>query len=308
MRQLSPYLNAPTETAFTDVQFAPNEPEASLRDYWFTIDKHFRLIAAFFVGAVFLTALFVFFMTPEYTAETTLMMEHSTPQVLNMKQVLGDVVTASYDDDYYKSQYALLQNETLAAQVIRELGLTNNPYFSDRKSLLFGSLSKANDSTLLGVKMTIVERYLKRLTITPLRGTNLVKVGFATPDPKLSAAIVNAHAQAYIRQGLDLHRAVNEEAQHFLEGKLGELKKRVEESEAALNAFGRANEIISLSDKENIVIDRLDDLNRDLTRAEADRISLEAQEQLIQQRTYDSLPAVIDNDMIQKLKEQQTKQ
>ena len=152
--------------------------------------------------------------------------------------------------------------------------------------------------------MTVIERYLKRLTITPLRGTNLVKVSFTTPDADLSARIVNAHAQAYIRQGLDLHRAVNEEAQHFLEGKLGELKERLEKSEAALNAFGRAHEIISLTDKENIVIDRLDELNKDLTAAEADRISLEAQEQLIQRRAYDSLPAVIDNDMIQKLKEQ----
>ena len=82
------------------------------------------------------------------------------------------------------------------------------------------------------------------------------------------------------------------------------MKARVEKSEVALNAFGRANEIISLTDKENIVIDRLDELNKDLTAAEADRISLEAQEQLIQQRAYDSLPAVIDNDMIQKFKEQ----
>jgi capsular exopolysaccharide synthesis family protein len=306
VRQLSPYLTERTETALSEVQFTANEPEANLRDYWFTIQKYFRLIAALFVGVVLLTALVVLCMTREYTAETTLMIEHSTPQVLNMRQVLGDVVTASYDDDYYKSQYALLQTETLAAQVIRELGLANNPYFRDRSngSLLFGGLSKANDSTLLGVKMTVIERYLKRLTITPLRGTNLVKVSFTTPDPELSARIVNAHAQAYIRQGLNLHRAVNEEAQHFLEGKLGELKKRVEESEAALNAFGRANEIISLTDKENIVIDRLDELNKDLTKAEADRISLEAQEQLIQQRSYDSLPAVIDNDMIQKFKEQ----
>ena len=98
---------------------------------------------------------------------------------------------------------------------------------------------------MLGIKLTVIERYLKRLTITPLHGTNLVKVSFTTPDPELSARIVNAHAQAYIRQGLDLHRAVNEEAQHFLEGKLGELKARLEKSEVALNAFGRANEIIS---------------------------------------------------------------
>jgi polysaccharide biosynthesis transport protein len=309
VRELSAYPTERIGRALTDVQLPAREPEANLRDYWFTIVKHFRLIVALFVGVVLFTALVVFWITPEYSAETTLMIEHSTPQVLDMKQVLGDVVTASYDDDYYKSQYVLLQNESLAAQVIRELELANNPYFSDANngSRLFGSVRKANESTLLGSKLTVIERYLKRLTITPLRGTNLVKISFATPDPELSARIVNAHAHAYIRQGLDLHRAVNEEAQHFLEGKLDELKARLEKSESALNAFGRANEIISLTDKENIVIDRLDELNKDLTAAEADRLSLEAQEQLIQQRAYDSLPAVIDNDMIQKFKEQLVK-
>ena len=76
--------------------------------------------------------LVVFSVTFQYTAETTLMIEHSTPQVLNMKQVLDDVVTGTYDSDYYKSQYSILQNVSLAAQVIRELGLPNSPYFSDQ--------------------------------------------------------------------------------------------------------------------------------------------------------------------------------
>ena len=319
MRELSEYRHSPSDAyeqrkvvimnerqASNGVQLFAREQEADLRDYWFTIVKHVRLLTALCVGVVLITALVVFAIPHKYTAETMLMIEHSTPQVLNMRQVLGPVVTAPYDDDYYKSQYAILRNETLAAQVIRELGLANNPYFSDRdnESRLFGTSKKANHSELLGIKLTVVERYLKRLAITPVRGTNLVKVSFTSPDPELSARIVNAHAQAYIRQGLDLHRAVNEEAQHFLEGKLGELRERVEKSETALNAFGRANEIISLTDKQNIVIDRLDELNKDLTAAETDRISLEAQEQLIQQRAYDSLPAVIDNDMIQKLKEE----
>jgi polysaccharide biosynthesis transport protein len=197
--------------ALNDVQSYAHEPEADLRDYWYTIVKHSRLITALFVGVVLLTALVVFSIPSNYTAETTLMIEHSTPQVLNMRQVLGPVVTAAFDDDYYKSQYALLENETLAAQVIQELGLANNPYFSDRgnESRLFGRPKKANNSTLLGIKLTVIERYIKRLAITPVRGTNLVKVSFTSPDPELSARVVNAHAQAYIHQGLDLHRAVN---------------------------------------------------------------------------------------------------
>ena len=52
------------------------------------------------------------------------------------------------------------------------------------------------------------------------------------------------------------------------------------------------------------MVDRLADLNKRLTEAEADRITLEAQVQLIRQRAYDSLPAVINSLHIQTLKEQ----
>jgi polysaccharide biosynthesis transport protein len=306
MREISAYPTERAAPTSIDLSIAASAPEANLRDSWFTILKHLRLIIAFVAGVVLLTALAVFWITPEYVAESTLMIERSTPQVLDMRQVIGDSITPSDEDDYYKSQYILLQNEALVAEVIRELGLAHNAYFSSVGIVnrLLGTSKEASDSTLLGSKVTVIDRYLKRLTIAPVRGTNLVKVSFATPDPELSAKIVNAHVQAFIRQGVNLHRGVNEEAQHFLEGKLVELKDREKKSEAALNDYGRANEILSLTDKQNTVIDRLADLNKDLTAAEADRIALEADEQQVKQHDYDSLPAVIDNDMIQKLKEQ----
>src|SRR5262249_28512036 len=49
---------------------------------------------------------------------------------------------------------------------------------------------------------------------------------------------------------------------------------------------------------------RLADLNKRLTKAEAERIGLEAQDHLIRQRDYDSLPGVVANPLIQKLKEE----
>ena len=50
-----------------------------------------------------------------------------------------------------------------------------------------------------------------------------------------------------------------------------------------LNQFRRGKGIISLDEKENIVVDRLADLNRRLTEAEADRIGFEAQAQIDQE-------------------------
>ena len=101
--------------------------------------------------------------------------------------------------------------------------------------------------------------------------------------------MANAHARAYIGQGLKF-RARHKRRGAFLEKKLVQLKERMEKSEAALNNYRRDKGIISLNDKENVVVDRLADLNKRLTEAEADRITLQAQVQLIRQRAFDSLP------------------
>jgi uncharacterized protein involved in exopolysaccharide biosynthesis len=142
------------------------------------------------------------------------------------------------------------------------------------------------------------------LTIKPVPRTRFVKIAFNTSAPELSAHLANSHAQAYIRQSVALRTRANEEAQRFLEGKLVELKARIENSEAALNRYRRTREIISLDDKENIVVERLSDLNRRLTEAEADRIALEAQVRLIRKREYDSLPAIINSPLIGTVKQQ----
>jgi len=148
----------------------------------------------------------------------------------------------------------------------------------------------------------LIDAYIDRLQIAPVQRTRLVKIAFSTPDPDLAARVANMHARAYLEQGIERRSHANEEARNFLQGKLAELKDRVEKSEAALNRYRRDRGIISLDNRENIVVDRLAALNKRLTEAEADRIGLEAQTRLIRKNEYEALPAVIDNRLIQTLK------
>jgi capsular exopolysaccharide synthesis family protein len=158
------------------------------------------------------------------------------------------------------------------------------------------------NSALLEVTPDLIDAYLRRLEITPVQGTRLVKIAFSTPDPELAARVANMHANAYLEQVMELRSHANDEARHFLQEKLAELKDRVEKSEAALHRYGQDRGIISLAHRENIVVDRLAALNTLLTEAEADRIGLEAQTRLIHKQEYNALPAVIDNRLIQMLK------
>ena len=126
----------------------------------------------------------------------------------------------------------------------------------------------------------------------PVQRTRLVNIAFNSPDPEFSARAANAHADAYIRQGLTLRSQANQEARKISRRKARRTKNTSGRGGGGLNLYRREKGIISLDDKENIVVERLADLNRRLTEAEAERIGLEAHVRLIRKRDYDSLPAI----------------
>ncbi|HEX4210589.1 MAG TPA: polysaccharide biosynthesis tyrosine autokinase, partial [Candidatus Binataceae bacterium] len=161
------------------------------------------------------------------------------------------------------------------------------------------------------VNSRVIQAYLARLTVEPVRNTRLVVVGFTTPDRELSARIANAHVQTFIRQGLDLQAQTGHNVEEFLNQKLGELKGNVEKSEAALNAYRRKAGIVTLESSEqnsqaasNPLTQRLGELNTQLTEASSKRIALGTQHQMITRGDYASLPEVISDPVIQSLKEQ----
>src|SRR5437867_8110286 len=330
MKDLSPYSQQRV------VPFEPADPLSNgrhvemggdapnLRDYWQVVAKHKWKIIACFAAAVIVTAVIVFSMTPIYTAKVTLLIERKEPQVVNIKQVLSESAEGE-ESSYYESQYQVLKSRSLAAEVIKGQGLDKNPEFTspggdgnfiaqliaqvwDKPVAWFMSFlpqpAAVKSTDLAGVNSRLLDAYGGMLNIEPVKRSRLVKIAISAPNPVLAAKIANAHAEAYVRQGFTLRAEANEEVRKFLETKLAELKDRVEKSEDALNRFRRGKGIISLNDKENIVVDRLADLNRRLTEAEAERIGLEAQARLIRQRDYDSLPAVIGNGLIQNLRAQ----
>ncbi len=328
MNELSPPHSIPPQvshagdgTTVPSWPFVIEEDGTGLRDYYRVVRKHLRLIIVCFLGTSLAAALTLLTMTPIYTAQTTLLIEPKSPQVLDFRDVLAE----SSESEFYKTQYEILKSRTLAARVIREQRLDTDSAFTGEVrddgfvarlwagaqgwlmapkrgvKQFFPGRPKSDGETPLGVKPELINAYIGMLAIVPSERTQLVKVAFNTPDPQLSARLANAHAQAYIYHGLAHRTQASEGAQGFLQGSLGELKERVEQSEAALNRYRQSMGIISLDDKENIVVERLADLNKHLTEAEADRIGLESQVQLIRKRRYESLPAIVNSSLIQTL-------
>ena len=322
----------PVKRAFSPPpsEFKPLEPpalgsdaEPELWEYWDVIRRHIKLIGGLFVVAELLTFLLVVFVvTPVYTGLSTILIESQTPQVLqsnsNNNQPGGEEIAS-----FYRTQYEILKSRTLAARVIRDFALDHNPYFnSTKKPSLVGRLLSWSGSLfsskpriraadlqradILGIKAQIIDKYLAGLTIRPEFDTRLAEVIFTSPDPVLAAKITNAHVQAYIQDGYERRSHSNEAARRFLEGELGDLEKRVEKSEAALYDYrrGRGDVTPSTGNKNQMLSDRLTAINKALVDAEEARIALQAEVETINNDNYDTVPAVVSNGLIQRLKVQ----
>jgi capsular exopolysaccharide synthesis family protein len=243
------------------------------------------------------TALYCFLATPLYRAQAIVLIEAHALRVLNNQNAnAGDAnepfVSAKYD--YFQTQFQLLRSRSLAGRVIDELGLARDPRFVPAPAPGEESVPSMTE---------LMVRYFQYLQILPVPGTRLVAVQFETPDPDLAADLANAHARFFVRGGLENLYAAMEQIRGFLQGKLAELQPRMQRADRRLLKFQGAHQLLPVDVSKNVANERMLDLSRRLTAAEAERIGLEAHYQLIERREYESLPAVLSSPLIQKLRE-----
>jgi capsular exopolysaccharide synthesis family protein len=286
--------------------------EAHLRDYWKVIQKRKWTIISFALIVLIVTGVATFTMKPIYRATATIQINKENPQIVDFKEIFA---IDTMETDYHQTQYKILGSRSLARRVIHSMKLAEQPEFLPKPqpllqrwktqiltsiANLFSSgkdkLSEKNRETLL------INQFLSRLKIEPIRNSRLVKIHFDSNSPELSAKVANLLASNYIQQNLETHFVTTDQAKEWLTKQLQDLKGKVERADENLHAFGSKHDIISLDEKENVTTQRLTELNEALTKAESDRIAKEALYKQID-KNVDSLPPILENKLIADLKQ-----
>ncbi len=300
--------------------------EPHLLDYVKVLHKRrWTAITAFLI--VFLSVVvYTFTATPIYQGKVTLLIDAENQNVVDFKQVVDENQTRP---DYYQTQYSLLQSRSLARRTLDTLKLWNQPPFgvaSGQKGFsLRGAISGAMswvaglfrsqasgprppvDET--AVQSGAIDALLGSLSVSPVRNSRLVEVSFRSTDPRLAAEVANAQAKGFIQQNLEFKFLSSKEATDWLGQQLAEQRTKVEASEAALQRYREQNDAISLEDRQNIVVQKLTDLNAAVTRAKTERIEKEALYRQLQglsatSAALDTFPAILTNAFIQQQKAQ----
>jgi succinoglycan biosynthesis transport protein ExoP len=270
--------------------------QEDLRIIW---KRRWAALAVFSI-VVISSALHTFTAVPIYRATVQILIERQTPRLLDQREASPGY--DYYGEEFYQTQYKLLEGRALAKKVADKLKLREHPYFT----AIFAELSAdASPGAKERAEESLVEAVASGVEVHPIRNSRLVNVSFSHSDPRFSALMVNTLARCYIDQSLDLRFATSQEEAFWLQQKLADARKKLEVSEANLNRYKREQNIVALEDRESITAQKLEQLNKELVTAQTRRMESETRFKEVSQGK--PIPQVLNNALIQTLKSQEAK-
>lgn len=271
---------------------APEEGQIPLFRQYLRIAIRWRLVFAGCVaGCLVLALILTLLMTPKYTATTTIEIARDSSRIVNIQALQQETSVA--DQEFYQTQYGLLRARSLADRVAQELGLADDPsFFKMFKARLPAELSTMGTNGRYGPagheerQRRAAAILLRNLGVSPTRLSRLTDINFTAPDPALAAHVANSWSSSFIQMTLERRYQATAYARSFLESRLDQLRRKLEESERQLVAYASEQQIINLpadsgqgenhTVERSIVADNLAALNSRLSQATADRLEAQA--------------------------------
>ena len=268
--------------------FATSEPvtEVSFAELWRILRKRKWIIATVACCLFALGLTYTLMSTPKYQSTSTIQFNRENADSLMLAdthETAGEATAMDYHVTQ-QTQVDTLKSDTLALAVIRDLKLENRPEFSP-KPLWRGLAKQADESQLPLEKAThrramVLKVYHNNLRVDVVDGTRMIKISFYSPDAEVAAAVVNSLVSNYQDQQFRTRFAATAQASDWLSKQLDDLKGQVTASQEELVQYQKLEGIPGTDEAHNIVMTRLDEANKQVIAAEADRILAQAVWQL----------------------------
>ncbi len=229
------------------------------------------------------------FMRPVYRSTTLLEMNPASGSTVKFENIEQTEVPFK---EYMASQQNILRSDSIAQSVIQSLGLGEEPEFTGRLSqrgigsgldsvidLLrtkIGEKDGTSDQENLKTEEKIINRVKERLSIRQLRNSTFLEVSFDSFSPVLAASAANEVAKQYVRLKDERRFSSTSGAKAFLKSEIEQVQARLETSEKELTDYARANRIVDVEDRSNIMTARLEELSQSLTEVQTRRMLAQA--------------------------------
>ncbi len=249
--QLRPYQPPYGPAILENEDASAAKPLFDLRKIYSILRRRLAVIAGLTILGSLLFVIYALQLTPLYRATATVLIDPRQTNVIDNEAVLSGI-----GRDWYavESQVELIRSASVAIRVLDNLGLSDvgegavpdPPFYRKFIDAIIVREARPEPEPL-----SEEERRTRRarnlasgLDVFRLGQTYLLTLAYTSPDPALSARIVNGFADAYLVDQLEAKFEATRRANDWLSARLGELRKRVREAERAAETYRAENNLI----------------------------------------------------------------
>jgi len=193
-----------------------------------------------------------------YRSTGIIMVESKEEKILKTEAVSQESLNAM---DYLNTVVRALTSRALLTPVVQENKLGKIKSLNPT-----GELSDARIASLIASEMEVHLR----------KGTRLIEVSVTDQDPAVARQLVNAVIAGFMKDVYRQRSSVAHSAADFLADEAQKLRTKLLESEHKLQRYKEEHDAVSLQQNQNIIVDKLHQLNTSVTTAEDKRLRIEA--------------------------------
>ncbi|MBI4469475.1 MAG: polysaccharide biosynthesis tyrosine autokinase [Acidobacteria bacterium] len=238
------------------------EREIHLLDYWRVIRKRKWIVLGVLLAVGAVTTVRMYRAPLVYEATSRILINEQGPLRLSNDREPQQVVLSN-DAQYLETQLNVLRSRVLAKRVIDRMALGRHREFAD--------LARSQAEPAMRDRM-MVDRLLGGLSVDLTRNARIVNVTYASPDPRLAADIANTISDEYGKYTLDMRANATRQSTDWLNRQVLDLREKARNLQDELLTYTRENQIVQLGENQTITVERLADLSKRVSEAEAESI------------------------------------
>lgn len=221
---------------------------------------HWLPAGAVFFSILTLCIVAAYVQKPTYTAKSKLRLNRENPvsSLTDLGKSIDSVASVTELNNPLLTETQVIQSQPIIAKTLEQLHWISPD----------------------GKPFEAVE-FLKNLSVTNVKGADILQVEFKDRDPKKAAEAVNTLMKMYLQSGVRSSQGEVATTRQFISEQLPAAQKQVETAEGKLRLFKQNYQILTLKEQVTSAQARIDGLQKQIADAQAQLANTSAQESVV---------------------------
>lgn len=250
-----------------------------------------KILILFIIALPVCTAAFYLKSMPKtYVATSSVILEAQNVNLSDFQDILQ---STKFDNLTVPTQIEVITSSSLIKKTIADLKLQ----IEGKDKIIIG-----HDETKQNLATLSVKEFLDHLHVNQQGTSRVINISFKAKNPGIAAKIVNTHTRNYVFSQVQAKKAHAAKINKWISEQIDTLKKESLQKSQEVQRFKSEHGMVQGLNSQDLIYQQISDIAKQLSPIETKELDLQSRVELMKSGKTDSISAVIESDLVQRLK------